>query len=627
MASYAMAHLQLDLLLTETGYKPTTNQRFRVYLTNSLEEQHPDTGTLFASWLSAEANEANYIKRDTPVMCIIGNPPYSGESANKGEWIMSLMEDYKKEPGGKEKLKEQNSKFINDDYVKFLRYGQHFIEKNGSGVLAFINPHGFLDNPTFRGMRWNLLKTYDKIYTIDLHGNAKKRETAPDGSADVNVFDIEQGVSINFFIKTGKKKSNELGQVFHYDLYGKRELKYDFLLENSLKTVPYKELVNNQPNYFFTSKDFVEEKTYNKGFSIPELFPLNSLGLLTKRDDLSVDFDQQNLEEKITYFLDETKSVDEVCKRFNLVIKDNDKWDANQTRNNVSKSNIKEQIRNFQYRPFDNRKVFYNPYFVARPNTKVLGHFIKENAGLIICRQGQAVGGDEWNVVFTCKYLTDQNIYRRGGGTVFPLYVYPETNGQQTILPTAKRTPNLNTEIVKQIAEKLGLTFTNEKETTENTFAPIDILDYIYAVLHSPNYREKYKEFLKIDFPRVPYPKDQNTFWQLVKLGEEIRQIHLLESPTVEKYITQYPIDGDNIVTKPKYQDGKVYINNTQYFNFVPEIAWNFYIGGYQPAQKWLKDRKDRKLEIEDIFHYQKIIVALTETDRLMKEIDKIAIE
>jgi predicted helicase len=560
-------------------------------------------------------------------MCIIGNPPYSGESANKGEWIMSLMEDYKKEPGGKEKLKEQNSKFINDDYVKFLRYGQHFIEKNGSGVLAFINPHGFLDNPTFRGMRWNLLKTYDKIYTIDLHGNAKKRETAPDGSADVNVFDIEQGVSINFFIKTGKKKSNELGQVFHYDLYGKRELKYDFLLENSLKTVPYKELVNNQPNYFFTSKDFVEEKTYNKGFSIPELFPLNSLGLLTKRDDLSVDFDQQNLEEKITYFLDETKSVDEVCKRFNLVIKDNDKWDANQTRNNVSKSNIKEQIRNFQYRPFDNRKVFYNPYFVARPNTKVLGHFIKENAGLIICRQGQAVGGDEWNVVFTCKYLTDQNIYRRGGGTVFPLYVYPETNGQQTILPTAKRTPNLNTEIVKQIAEKLGLTFTNEKETTENTFAPIDILDYIYAVLHSPNYREKYKEFLKIDFPRVPYPKDQNTFWQLVKLGEEIRQIHLLESPTVEKYITQYPIDGDNIVTKPKYQDGKVYINNTQYFNHVPEIAYNFYIGGYQPAQKWLKDRKDRKLEIEDIFHYQKIIVALTETDRLMKEIDKIAIE
>lgn len=646
MASYAMAHLQLDLLLTETGFKPTSNQRLRVYLTNSLEESHPDTGTLFANWLSSEANEANHIKRDSPVMCIIGNPPYSGESKNKGKWITQLMEDYKKEPGGKEKLKEQNSKFINDDYVKFLRYGQHYIERNGEGILAFINPHGFLDNPTFRGMRWNLLKTYDKIYTIDLHGNNKKKETAPDGSADVNVFDIEQGVSINFFIKTGKKKPNELGKVFHFDLYGKRELKYDFLLDNTLKSVPYKELVNTQPNFFFTSKDFVEEKTYNKGFSIPELFTLNSLGLLTKRDYLSVDFEQQNLEDKITYFLDETKSVDEVCKRFNLVIKDNDKWDANLTRSNVSKSDIKEQIRNFQYRPFDNRKVFYNSYFVARPNKKVLGHFIKENAGLIICRQGQAVGGDEWNVVFTCKYLTDQNIYRRGGGTVFPLYLYPETNGQQTIAQTTERTPNLNPEIVTQIAAQLGLNFVPERHCEErsnpinttkdcfvprsdgdDTFAPIDLLDYIYAVLHSPNYREKYKEFLKIDFPRVPYPKDAATFWQLVKLGEQIRQIHLLESPIVEKYITGYPEDGDNVIVKPKYDNGKVFINDTQYFSNVPEVAWNFYIGGYQPAQKWLKDRKDRKLEFDDILHYQKIIVALSETDRLMKEIDAIGIE
>jgi type I restriction-modification system DNA methylase subunit len=204
MASYAMAHLKLDLLLTETGYKPTKDQRFKVYLTNSLEEYHQDAGTLFANWLSAEANEANHIKRDTPVMCVIGNPPYSGESANKGEWIMNLMEDYKKEPGGKEKLKERNPKWINDDYVKFLRFGQHLIEKNGSGILAFINPHGFLDNPTFRGMRWNLLKTFDKIYTIDLHGNAKKKETAPDGSIDQNVFDIMQGVSINIFIKKQK---------------------------------------------------------------------------------------------------------------------------------------------------------------------------------------------------------------------------------------------------------------------------------------------------------------------------------------------------------------------------------------------------------------------------------------
>jgi predicted helicase len=252
----------------------------------------------------------------------------------------------------------------------------------------------------------------------------------------------------------------------------------------------------------------------------------------------------------------------------------------------------------------------------------------RNNIGLALCKQFKT--GDNYyhafisNRIFESSYVSNRTSEIT---STFPLYLYPETNGQQTIGQGSERTPNLNIEIVNQIADKLGLTFTNEKETSNDTFAPIDILDYIYAVLHSPTYREKYKEFLKIDFPRVPYPKDKDTFWQLVKLGGQIREIHLLESPSVENYITQYPIDGDNVVVKTKYENGKVYINDTQYFDNVPQTAWNFFIGGYQPAQKWLKDRKDRKLEFDDILHYQKIIVALTETDRLMKEIDKIEIE
>jgi predicted helicase len=249
----------------------------------------------------------------------------------------------------------------------------------------------------------------------------------------------------------------------------------------------------------------------------------------------------------------------------------------------------------------------------------------KPNLAFCTSKLGRNV---DYHNYFITKYLTDKSISSSlDNANMFPLYIYQINNGQQTIEEKIERTPNLNQEIVNTIAKTLGLTFTNEKETTENTFAPIDILDYIYAVLHSPTYREKYKEFLKIDFPRVPYPKDQETFFKLVKLGGEIRQIHLLESSTVEKYITQYPIDGNNVVGKPKYQDGKVYINDMQYFDNVPQIAWEFYIGGYQPAQKWLKDRKDRKLEFDDILHYQKIIVALSETDRLMKEIDNIEIE
>jgi predicted helicase len=594
MASYAMAHLKLDLLLTETGYKPTTNQRFRVYLTNSLEEHHQDTGTLFANWLSTEANEANHIKRDTPVMCVIGNPPYSGESANQGEWISNLMDDYKKEPGGSVKLKEKNSKAINADEYKFIRYGQHYIEKNGSGILAFINPHTFLDASICRGMRWNLLKTFDKIFTIDLHGNSTKKETALDGSADVNVFDIMQGVSINIFVKTGKKKANELGKVFHFDLFGKRELKYDFLFENSVKSVGYKEISVNAPNYYFVPKDFVEEQGYSQGFELTELMPFKSSGIKT-HDDINLVSDSRERLEKNLINLNQQFDNSKVCK--------------------------------YSYRPFDNGYIYYDTKLLGRAREKTIYHLKNDNIGLILVAQPQAANLNFFDCVYVTNCFTDTNMFRRGGPCAFPLYIYPASTIQQTIGLSTERTPNLNAEIVKRIAEKLGLSLTNEKETTENTFAPIDILDYIYAVLHSPTYREKYKEFLKIDFPRVPYPKDKDTFWHLVKLGKEIRQIHLLASPTVEKYITQYPIDGNNVVTKPNYQNGKVYINDTQYFDNVPETAWNFYIGGYQPAQKWLKDRKDRKLEFEDILHYQKIIVALSETDRLMKEIDKIEIE
>ena len=634
MASYAMAHLKLDLLLTETGYKPTTNQRFRVYLTNSLEEHHQDTGTLWANWLSTEANEANHIKRDTPVMCIIGNPPYSGESSNKGAWIMNLMEDYKKEPGGIEKLKEQNSKFINDDYVKFIRYGQHFIEKNGSGVLAFINPHGFLDNPTFRGMRWHLLKTYDKIYTIDLHGNSNQGEISPDGSADVNVFDIKQGVSINIFVKTGKKKTHELGKVFHYDLYGKREVKYDYLFDNSLKNTPYKQLEPIAPNFFFVNKNNEGKEDYEKGFSPKDLFLKNVLGFQTHRDDYALSYEKQNIISRAMQLRDKIVSNDEIYKKHNL--KDNRDWNLSKARRDIQNDpNWDRKIMLCEYRPFDSRWCYFSYVAMDYPRKELLQHVAgKENSVLIVSRQCTT----DWRYIFVSNKVIEANLTgtagRYGAGYAFPLYNYTETNGQQSIGHTAERTPNLNVEIVKQISDNLNLTFTNEKETTENTFAPIDILDYIYAVLHSPTYREKYKEFLKIDFPRVPFPKDATTFWHLVKLGGEIRQIHLLESPTVEKYITQYPEDGDNVVRKPSFvpspsgrSGGAVYINDTQYFNNVPDIAWNFYIGGYQPAQKWLKDRKDRKLEHEDVYHYQKIIIALSETDRLMKEIDKISFE
>ncbi|MGB4959918.1 MAG: type ISP restriction/modification enzyme, partial [Saprospiraceae bacterium] len=332
---------------------------------------------------------------------------------------------------------------------------------------------------------------------------------------------------------------------------------------------------------------------------------------------------------------------DSTIKRKYDLPEDGRDWSIDWARKDLSK---KDGIFiDVSYHPFDNRKTYFtgrSKGFMAYPRSPLSNNCIKENVSLLAIRNSRR--GNVNNYFIANKLVDKDGVSPFDNCKFFPLYLYSKTNSQQTIDQTSVRVPNLNTEIVKQIAEKLGLTFMAEKENgnicfaTSNDdlrdeykqiFTPIDILDYIYAVLHSPTYREKYKEFLKIDFPRVPYPKDATTFWKLVKLGGEIRQIHLLESPVVEQYITQYPEDGDNKVTKPKYEDGKVYINASQYFANVPQVAWEFYIGGYQPAQKWLKDRKGRKLEFDDILHYQKIIVALFETDRMMKEIDAIDIE
>ncbi|WP_291960107.1 type ISP restriction/modification enzyme [Maribacter sp.] len=601
MASYSMAHLKLDMLLTETGYKSTKNERLNIYLTNSLEEHHKDTGTLFSNWLSSEANEANHIKRDTPVMCVIGNPPYSAESANKGDWIMDLMQDYKKEPGGKVKLKERNPKSINDDYVKFIRYSQHYIEKNKSGILAFINPHGFLDNPTFRGMRWNLLKTYDKIYTIDLHGNSKKKEVSPDGSVDENVFDIMQGVAVTFFVKT-ENKSNSLAEVFHYDLYGKREDKYAFLNKSSLKNIKFKHLPNVEPMYFMVEKDFSTFKDYEKGFLISDLFIKSGMGIATGNDKEYVSFDRKELEERFEH---------------------------------------NKLVKTVNYRLFDKRYIYYNNDKIERGRESLMSHLLdKNNLGLISLKRVRNNLTSKFGIV---NHIVDKSVISTlDNGYVFPLYQYYNSN-QTEIEVSANRNPNLNKEIIGNFSKKIDLTFTKEKEERKNVYAPIDVLDYIYAVLHSPTYREKYEEFLMIDFPRVPYPKDEKTFWDLVKLGKEVREIHLLESNKIEDYITSYEMadnaenDHNVITTKIGKKDweiidtekqlGRIWINESKYFDNIPVTSWQFYIGGYQPAQKWLKDRKERELKFEDILHYQKIIVALSETDRLMKEIDKIEIE
>lgn len=622
MASYAMAHLKLDLLLTETGFKPTKDQRFRVYLTNSLEEFHPETGTLFANWLSAEANEANQIKRDTPVMVILGNPPYSGESANKGAWISNLMDDYKKEPGGSIRLKERNPKWINDDYVKFIRFGQHFIDKNGSGILAFINPHGYLDNPTFRGMRWSLLKSFDKIYTIDLHGNSNKKETNIDGSIDANVFDILQGVSINLFVKSGTKASKELASVYFHEIYGKRETKYEFLSNNNLDTIPYKELKLQPPTYFFVEKNLDLQKKYDKGFSLNELMPVNVLGYQTHRDQFAISSNRDVLIERINDFRDPVLEDSELKRKYH--INESKDWILKvQRRKLQNEKNVEKFVALTAYRPFDNQFAILNSAICDRPRKEILQHILNQDNLCLLSSKQQATEG------FRHCFVTNlpandcvMSTTSREANQVFPLYLYHSNTSQWTI-DDLNRTPNLNEEIIAQFALILGIKFTIERVRRPNCFNPIDVFDYVYASLHSPKYRNTYKEFLKSNFPRIPFPKNLTTFKQLVQLGSELREIHLFNESKLVKLNTQYPIEGSNKIVDIKHSNNRVFINETQYFDNVPFVAWDFYIGGYQPAQKWLKDRKGRQLTFDEILHYQKIVAALVETDRLMKEIDE----
>lgn len=613
MTPYVMCHLKLDLLLQDTGYK-TTNQtnRFNVYLTNALEKDETSKYPLL-DWLSEEAKQAGRIKSETPIMIVMGNPPYSVSSCNKSDYIQDLIDIYKQ---------NLNEKKINldDDYIKFVRMGENYIENNKEGILAYISNNSFIDGRTHRQMRKHLMETFDKIYILDLHGNAKKKETAKDGSKDENVFDIQQGVSINIFVKTGIKQPKELAKVYHAELLGVRENKFEFLNNHEIDNIDFTELQPVEPYYFFVPKDFNAQSDYDKGFKIDELLIEYNSGIQTKRDDLTIHYNEDEIRKVVKNFSD--LSIEELKDLYN--IKDTSGWNVSTAKDDIL--NNKGEYYNICYRPFDIRKTYITDKssgFIGRPRLKTFVHFKYDNVGLITVKQ---LSTFDFQHILVSNLMIESgaiSLQTKEWGYIFPLYLYDDDSEQKSFFDV-NRKPNLNMDIIHILETALGLTFTPEKENTEGTFAPIDILDYIYGVLYSNKYRTKYKEFLKIDFPRIPYPANKDYFFNVAELGKRLREIHLMEAPEVKEYITSYGVSGDNEVIKPEYKDNKVYINRTQYFDNVPEVAWNFYIGGYQPAQKWLKDRKGRILSYDEILHYQQIIKALVLTNDIMQQIDEV---
>jgi predicted helicase len=656
MAPYAVAHFKLGMQLAAQdlpelerqrwAYDFSGDERLGIYLTNTLEAVEKVSAREFhfiERKIVEEANAAAEIKKDLPIMVILGNPPYSGHSANRS-WQMregkrvltfsgKLVQDYYYVDG--EPLRERNPKWLQDDYVKFIRWAQWRIERTGAGILGFITNHAYLDNPTFRGMRQQLMKAFDEIYVLNLHGNAKKKETCPDGSKDENVFDIQQGVAISIFV-TGPGKKGP-AKVHYADLWGLRETnnekggKYGWLLNHDIINTKWKKLSPKTPFYLFVPRDTGLLSEFEKGRKISDIFETHSVGIATARDNLTIAWDAEEMWDRVREF---ARLGEEPARREYLLGNDVRDWKVALAQEDVRSSGPdKAKVQRILYRPFDERYTYYTGHtrgFICMPRPQVTRHMLQaENLAITVGRAGQVIGPGQWDIVFCTRHMTELNLFRRGGNNLIPLYLYPhpEKNGE-LFDNGAYRHINLDPDFIADMEKRLKMKFIPDAAgDLKKTFGPEDIFNYIYAVFHSPTYRKRYAEFLKIDFPRVPLTSDVKLFRKLVDLGSELVSLHLLESPNLESPTTTYPEPGSDTVEKgyPKYleKEKSVYINSSQHFKGVPKQVWEFYIGGYQVCQKWLKDRRGRNLTYEERLHYQKVIAALSETIRIMSEIDQ----
>ena len=598
MAPYAVGHLKMSFLLEEIGYKLKEEDRFKLYLTNALEMKEHDVTKDFAGpgWysISEESRLAGNIKRDQPILVILGNPPYSVSSANKSDFIEREMDCYKEDVRD-----ERNIQPLSDDYIKFIRFAHWKIDKDGKGVIGMITNNSYLSGLIHRGMRRKLLESFNEIYILNLHGNSRIGETCPDGSKDENVFDIQQGVSIAIFIKNKKQKG--LGRVFYQDIYGLREKKYSYLNRGDTNTIKWKELKPTVPHYFFVKKDFLHLGSYYKFPGIQEIFLQSSSGVKTHRDHFVIGFTEEEIKQRMIVF---TGGLSDEMVRQGLNLKDTHDFKLKEARDKLKKEDWTKSIIPYSYRPFDNRYICYRPELIDRDRYNVMQHFLKETLGLVAMRQYVYDPVKTYNYAFCTENIIDDRYFisNRGTCTIFPLYLYKEKNkpekhslGSQMILFEPKteysiKTPNLSEKLIEQLTKSF-----------KKTPSPEQIFYYIYAVLHSNIYRTKYAEFLKIDFPRIPFTRDYKLFSKMFEYGERLVDLHLLKSPEIDPPLARFQGKGDNKVEKLRHENTKLFINKDQYFDGMESDVFEYQIGGYQVCEKWLKDRKDRKLSLEDI--------------------------
>ncbi len=613
MAPYAIGHMKISYLLEALGYRLQEDESFQLYLTNTLEmEEITQIDLPGVRALSEESRLAGRVKRE-PILVIMGNPPYSGISSNINAWTEELLkkdldgaQSYYKvdgQPLGEKKL------WLQDDYVKFLRFAQWKIQKAGQGIVAMITNHSYLDNPTFRGMRQSLMKTFDEIYVLNLHGNSLKKETAPDGSLDENVFDIRQGTAIAIFIKNNQANEHK---IFHRDLFGNREYKYQWLREQAFSENDYEKLCPISPYYFLVPSKTKEISHYLDWMKINEIFPVNSVGIVTSRDNFVIDDDKQNLQRKLDYFKNLSLPDELIEKTYRL--KNTKYWHISEARKNLANVDTNNFIYKILYRPFDVRYIIYHPALIERMLYKTMRHMLKEN--LALCTVRQVKTGDRWqHCLVSDKIIESCYVSNRTSEicTLFPLYLYTdkENNGLYNSLEP-EREPNISPSIFLKIRETYGSDIRAE-----------EVLYYIYAILYCNTYRKTYFDFLRSDFPRIPFTADGELFQQMAELGKRLVDLHLLRSPEIEQPIARFEGQGEDLtITTPKYdpKTNRVWINPTHYLEGIPPEVWHYQIGGYQVLDKYLKERKGRSLE--DPRHILRVATALAKTIEIQKEID-----
>ena len=629
MAPYAIAHLKIGLKLYETGYRFGSDERARVYLTNTLESAQDVSQTAFDFAIPALADEAqavNEVKRAARFTVIIGNPPYSGHSANKGKWIANLIDDYKE--GFPELRKPAQAKWLSDDYVKFIRFAQLLVNRTGTGIVGFISNHGFLDNPTFRGMRQSLQQDFMKILLLDLHGNSKKKERAPDGGKDENVFDIQQGVAISLFVRCAIKQ--ELGTVTHADLWGKRDTtadaKYDWLASEDVESTSWVALSPRAPLHLFAPRDEALIDEYEAAWPISKIFSPSgdpAPGIVTTHDQFAISWTRKEAASKVERLL-ATTSEEEAREIWRLCSQD--QWQYDRAKRELADDSWHERIETVLYRPFDLRVTVFDRNVAVHRRERVMRHMLAgPNLGLIATRQASVDSG--YSHVLASRFLVDNRCVYSSRGIMFlmPLYVYPTKEHFGSA-----HEPNLGRDFIKAVSSAIGLEFTPDGAgNLDTSFGPEDVFHYLYAVLHSPEYRRRYADFLKSDFPRIPLPAHRAVFSALIIPGARLVSLHLMEADN-RRIAPAFPRTGSNQVDQVRYAPpssglpGRVWINREQYFESVEPEIWASTIGGYRPAEKWLKDRKGRTLSEDDIDHYRKIVAALTDTRRLMTEIDEV---